>query len=310
MPAYHATVMGPEAVAWLAPENKQVVVDATAGHGGHSQLIAQRMPRDGLLVMLDARPEALAVAAERLADAPVRVATIEGNFRDLPDLLVRHGISEVGGVLYDQGLSSADLEGDLGYSFRKDAPLDMRRSPDDPRSAAELLNTLDARALGRLFRQYGEEPWAERIAREVVRERMREPIERTGQLVSLIERTVPRKAWPKDIHVATKCMMALRYAVTGDLEAIRQSIEGIVPMLAIGARCVCISFCSLEDRVVKQAMRAWEKPCICPRDLPVCVCGRRPMLRILTRRAVRPSEAEVAQNRRSRSALLRAAERI
>lgn len=307
---YHATVMGPEAVAWLAAEDKDVVVDATVGHGGHALLIGERMVRGGLLVILDERPEALAVASARLAGAPVRVLAIQGNFRRLPQLLRAHGVNEVGGVLYDQGLSSADLEGDLGYSFQRDAPLDMRRSLSAPQSAADLLATLDAKSLGRLLREYGEEPWAERIAHAVVRERVREPITRTSQFVSLIERTVPRRAWPKDIHVATKSMMALRYAVNDDLGAIRESIEGIVPMLRVGGRCVCISFCSLEDRAVKQAMRAYEHPCICPKDMPVCACGRQPMLKVLTKRAVRPSEAEIAANRRARSAALRAAERI
>jgi 16S rRNA (cytosine1402-N4)-methyltransferase len=307
---YHATVMGPEAVAWIAPAGRRILVDATAGHGGHAHLMASQMDRGGLLVLVDAQRKALETAQRRVEQTGVAVLAIQGNFRHLPELLRTHGIEEVDGVLYDQGLSSADLSSDLGFSFRHDAPLDMRRSPDARVSAAELLATLDVRALTRLFRELGEEPWAARIAGAIVRERQRQPIERTAQLVRIIEDAVPRRAWPRDIHVATRCMMGLRYAVNQDLEAITESILGVVPMMSVGARCVCISFCSLEDRAVKQAMRSLEHPCICPRDLPVCVCNRRPVLRMLTRKPVRPSEAEVAANRRSRSALMRVGERI
>ncbi|MBM3495551.1 MAG: 16S rRNA (cytosine(1402)-N(4))-methyltransferase RsmH [Armatimonadetes bacterium] len=314
MCVYHQTVLGPEAVSWLEPNDKRIIADATAGHGGHDLLLIERMPGGGRLVMVDAQEEALAVALSRTRDvadrAGVEIVPIRGNFRRLHELLGERGIEAVDGVIYDQGLNAADLESDLGFSFSHDAPLDMRRGPEAPLSAADLLATLDARGLARLLREYGEEPWADRIARTLVRARVKAPIKRTGDLVRVIEEAVPRGAWPKDIHVATRSMMALRYAVNEDIEAIRDSIAGVVPIMTVGARLVCISFCSLEDRAVKQTMRSLENPCTCPKGFPVCVCERKATLKILTKRAVRPSAAEVAANRRSRSAVMRVAERV
>ncbi len=306
----HATVLGPEAVEWLKRPRMQTMVDATAGHGGHACLLADCMPNDGELVLVDAQADALAIATERASRPGLRITAIQGNFRHLPELLGQHGIGEVDGVLFDQGLSSADIEGDLGFSFRRDAPLDMRRSRDVGETAAEVLARLDAHELARVLWEYGEERWAARIARRIVDFRRSEPIERTSQLVRLIEQSVPRRAWPRGIHVATRSMMALRYYVNDDINAIKEAIAGIVPMLSLGGRCVCISFCSLEDRAVKHTMRSLENPCTCPPDLPQCVCGRRPMLKVLTKRGVRPTAEEVAANRRSRSAVMRVGERI
>ncbi len=306
----HATVLGPEAVAWLRRQQMRVIVDATAGHGGHASLLADMMPQDSLLALVDAQSEALAIALSRVSRPGLHVIGIEGNFRHLPELLRRHGIDEVDGVLFDQGLSSSDLQGDLGFSFRHEAPLDMRRGEDARESAADLIARLDAGELTKLFLEYGEERWAARIARRIVEARQSEPIRTTSQVVRLIEQAVPRAAWPRNIHVATRCMMALRYAVNDDIGAIKEAITVIVPMLSVGARCVCISFCSLEDRAVKHTMRALANPCTCPPSLPQCVCGRQPMLKVLTKRGIRPSDAEIAANRRSRSAVMRVAERI
>lgn len=310
MDAYHATVMPEECVAWIAAEKRRVVVDATAGHGGHALLLAHRMGAGSTIVVMDARPEALAVAVKRLEGVRPKVVAIEGNYRRLPEALRERGIEEADGVLYDQGLSSADFEGGLGYSFRQDGPLDMRRDATARASAAELVATLSARELARLFREYGDEKWADRIAQYIVEARRHEPIERTGTLVKLIEAAVPRAAWPPDTHVATRSLMALRFAVNDDVRAIEESIRGVTPMLSIGARIACLSFCSTEDRAVKNVFRSLESPCVCPKDLPVCGCGKKPLLRVLTRRPLRPAPEEMERNRRSRSALLRVAERV
>jgi len=307
---YHVPVMPHECAGWLVSERTRVLVDATVGHGGHALILATRMTPGGLLVIVDARPEALAIARKRLEGAPVQVIAIEGNFRRLAAMLRERGIREVDGVLYDQGLSSADYEGELGYSFQRDAPLDMRRDESATRSAARLLATLSRRELARVLRDYGDEKWSDRIADFVVRHREREPIERTSQFVRLVEAAVPRAAWPPDTHVATRSMMALRYAVNDDLGAIAESIEGVAPTLTVGGRIVCLSFCGTEDRAVKETFRRLERPCTCPKGLAVCACGRIPVVKVLTRRAVRPSPEEQARNRRSRTARARAAERI
>jgi 16S rRNA (cytosine1402-N4)-methyltransferase len=314
MPEYHPTVLGPEAAWWLRLALARVVVDATAGHGGHVLRMLEHLAPGALVVMLDAQEAALEVALPRVRDvaaaAGVHLLPIRGNFRRLADLLREHGVEAVDGVLYDQGLSSADIESSLGFSFQTDAPLDMRRSDDAPASAADLLERLDAGALASLFREFGDEPWADRIAQFVVRARGVAPLRRTSEFVRVVESAVPRRAWPRDIHVATRCMMALRYAVNDDIAAIEESIGGIVPMMRAGGRLACISFCSREDRAVKRAMRSLAYPCVCPKDLPVCGCGRKPMLRIMTKRAVRCGDQELALNRRSRSAALRVAERV
>jgi len=309
-PSVHPTSMPTEVVEWMVPEIRRTIVDATAGHGGHSVLFAPRRPRDGLLVLIDSSGEALARACERLEGCGVRVLPVQGNYRDLAAWLSRHGVSGIDGVLYDQGLSSDDLSGQAGFSFAHDAPLDMRRDADTNVTAAHLLNSLGARDLARIFQVYGEERWAARIASFVVDSRAARPFERTGEFVDTVQRAVPRAAWPRERHVATKCMMALRYAVTGDLESIRTSIISIAPQLRPGGRILAISFCSLEDRVVKQAFQHLANPCTCPSDAPMCVCGAQPVVRILTRRPVTPTPEEVAANRWVRSAKLRVAERI
>lgn len=306
----HEPVMVEECVTWLRPEHADVLVDATAGHGGHAVRLAERMRPDALLVLVDAQQSALDIASGRVAETGVNFLPLRGNFRSLADLLQQAGIAQIDGVLYDQGLCSADFDSELGFSFQKDAPLDMRRDETAPRSAAHLLATLSEAELTRIFREYGDERWARAIARAIVTTRRERPIRRTTELVEIIERTVPRAAWPKDIHVATRCFLALRYAVNDDINAIQESIRGVVPMLRPGGRIVCLSYCSTEDAAVRAVFRELEKPCICPPRLPVCVCQRKPLVRSVTRKGVRPAPEEVARNRRARSAVARVVERL
>ncbi len=306
----HSSVMAAECVEWLRPEVCRVLVDATAGHGGHALLLALRMAPGSRLLILDTNADSLEIAARRLSDVPIRVVAVQRNHREIADILDEEGMGDVDGVLYDQGLSSADYEGQLGYSFRHDAPLDMRRHPPSGPSAADLLMTLDQRQLTRLFRDFGDETWAPRIAESIVEQRRREPFRTTLQFVKLVERSIPRKAWPADRHVATRAMMALRYAVTDDLGSIRESITAVTSRLRPGGRIACLSFCSTEDRVVKQVFRSLERPCICPKGMPDCGCGRVPQVRSLMKSALRPTPSEVADNPRSRSALLRVVERL
>lgn len=305
---YHNPVLI-ETCDYLRFPHISTVVDATAGEGGHSVRLAQDMQPGSTLVLVDAVPERLEIARRRVSDYPVQCILITGNFRRLAELLKERGIEQVDGVLYDQGLSSADLVSDRGFSFQRDAPLDMRRDETASRSAADLLRELSQAELARIFRDLGDEKWAVPIARAIVRTRKLHPITRTSELKALVERVVPRHAWPPDVHVATRVMMALRYAVNDDINAIKESIRGIVPLLRPGARVVVLSYSSTEDRAVKVVLRELESPCTCPKKLP-CVCGRKPLIRVLTRRGIRPTPEEVERNHRARSAVARVAERI
>jgi 16S rRNA (cytosine1402-N4)-methyltransferase len=221
------------------------------------------------------------------------------------------GIAGVDGILLDLGVSSHQLDTpERGFSFRGDGPLDMRMDPSQPHSAAELLASADARELQRIFREYGEERWAGRIAREIVKVREATPVATTRQLADLVSRVVPGGHIPQRLHPATRVFQALRIAVNDELGALQAGLAAALHRLNPGGRLVVISFHSLEDRLVKQGFRAAATACICPPRLPVCACGRQAQVKILTSRGVRPAEAEAEANPRARSAVLRAVERL
>jgi 16S rRNA (cytosine1402-N4)-methyltransferase len=214
----------------------------------------------------------------------------------------------VDGVVFDLGVSSHQLnEAERGFSFRADAPLDMRMDRTHSRTAADLVAALPEGDLARILREYGEEKWAVRIAHFMAEARARSPIRTTGDLVRVIEAAVPKAARPKEIHVATRTFQALRIAVNEELESLKIALDAAMGRLVSGGRLVVVSYHSLEDRIVKQRIQAWENPCVCPPGLPVCGCGRLPVARSLTRGAILPLPKEVAENPRARSARLRAA---
>jgi len=306
----HRPVMPQEVLELLAPRPGGVYLDGTVGGGGHARLILEASAPDGRLVGLDRDSEALAAAGRTLASFGGRVTLVHAAFADSETVLDRLGIDRLDGMLLDLGVSSHQLDrAERGFSFRHDGPLDMRMNPDEGETAADLLASRDADELARIFREYGEERYARRIARRIVALRQEAPLQTTRQLAELVAQVVPASRDSRRIHPATRVFQALRIAVNGELEQVEQGVRLGIDRLRPGGRLVVISFHSLEDRLVKRIFRDAARGCICPPRLPVCQCGRVPEVRLLTRRALRPSAAEIEANVRSRSAVLRAVER-
>ncbi len=288
-----------------------IYVDGTVGTGGHSLAIARHLGPRGRLLCLDRDTDAVGIARGRLSDLSARVTIVKSNYTELAEILHGMGIASVQGVLLDLGLSSLQLEhSGRGFSFSRDEPLDMRMDENDEITARDLVNRLTDEELKTILREYGEEPRASIIARAVVKERERRPIESSLQLARLVESVVQPSRRPPARHPATRVFQALRIAVNKELENLRVFLSRIPSLLAPGGRFVVLSYHSLEDRPVKKALADWERGCTCPSDLPVCACGRTPLLRRIRKRGKKPSPGEIAANPRARSAILRAAERI
>jgi 16S rRNA (cytosine1402-N4)-methyltransferase len=264
---------------------------------------------NGAVLGIDADPVAIEAARERLSRFGDRLVTAESYFDHLLAIAEREGFARSDGVLFDLGVSSPQLDTPLrGFSFQADAPLDMRMGPSAPLSAAEVVNSWPEAELQRVIAEYGEERYARRIARAIVEERRRRRIGTTLELARLVERAKPRSREP--IHAATRVFQALRIAVNGELDRLQIALPQAIDVLRSGGRLAVISFHSLEDRIVKRFMQAEARGCICPPELPVCVCGRSPRLRIITPRPITAGPAELSENLRARSAKLRVAERI
>ena len=314
----HLPVMLEEAVHWLAPQPGATLVDATVGYGGHAEaLLASVMP-GGRLIGLDRDPAALKSSGERLAARCRREGWAEdsfmlrqADFRTLPEALASLGLGPVEGILLDLGVSSPQLnEAERGFSFRRSGPLDMRMSPGDPTTAAELVNTWPEDELARLIWEYGEERHSRRIAREIVRRRQLRPLQTTDELAAAVIAGMPPAARHRRTHAATRTFQALRIAVNQELSALEAVLEALPDLLAPGGRFVALSYHSLEDRLVKRALLRHSGRCQCPPELPTCQCGASETMRILTRKPLTPGEAEVSANPRARGAKLRAAERL
>jgi len=307
----HLPVLEEEVLMMLAPASGSLQIDATVGGGGHTERILEATDPDGRLLGLDADGVAIARVRERLARFGDRLVLRQTNFRDIGTVAPAAGFAAVDGLLFDLGLSSFQLaDGDRGFSFRSPGPLDMRFDTSRGVPASDLVASLDARELTALFRTYGEEPLAPRIARAIVAQRARVPIATADQLATLVERVAP--AAPRGrrrIHPATRVFQALRIAVNAELESLELGLASAIDLLRPGGRLVVLSYHSLEDRIVKRFIEAERKGCICPPTVPVCVCGRTPRLRVVGR-SIAPGERELARNPRSRSARLRAAVRI
>jgi 16S rRNA (cytosine1402-N4)-methyltransferase len=301
----HTSVLLTEVTTLLRPNREDgTLVDATVGLGGHAEALLERYPRTHLLG-IDRDPAALERAAERMGKFGSRVALVRGRHERLIDILKQSQIDAVSGLLADLGVSSMQLDDAArGFSFRHDAPLDMRMGPDS-RSAAELVNTLDEAELAEILRDYGEEPQARRIARAVVAAR---PLETTAQLADVV-RSV-KHAKRGDIDPATLTFQALRIAANEELVGLDRFIDDAVQVLERGARIAVIAFHSLEDRIVKRAFKRLEGECVCPPGLPVCACGAKRIVKVLTGRPVTATDDEVHRNPRSRSAKLRVAEKL
>ena len=309
----HLPVLVDEVIEMLAPVSGSLHIDATLGGGGHTERILEAANPDGRLLGLDADPAAIARVEARLRPRfGDRLVLRQANFRDLATVAPPSGFDAVDGCLFDLGLSSFQLaDRERGFGFRAGGTLDMRFDPGRGIPAAELLASLDAPGLTALFRRYGEEPKAPRIARAIVDARRVAPITTAEELAALVERVLPpNPRLRRRTHPATRVFQALRIAVNEELEALQAGLSAALDLLRPGGRLVVLSYHSLEDRIVKRFFQAERRGCVCPPELPVCVCGRNPRLRLVTSPSLTPSEAEIIANPRARSARLRAAERL
>ncbi len=302
----HIPVMLEETVRALAVQSGGRYIDCTLGGGGHAAAILERISPAGQLLGIDADPEAIRVAGERLKDYGDSILPINENFANLQAICLRYDYQPVHGILFDLGLSSLQLgDHSRGFSFQEDGPLDMRLSPDQQVTAADIINQSSEKELVDIIRGYSEENYSRQIASRIVKER---PIETTLKLAKTVERAIGGRKGK--LHPATKTFQALRIAVNQELDNLESAIRQAVSLLGFGGRLVVISYHSLEDRVVKRIMHQESQDCICPAKTPTCVCGHSASLRLVSRKAITPSAQEVKLNPRSRSAKLRVAERI
>jgi 16S rRNA (cytosine1402-N4)-methyltransferase len=305
----HVPVMLEPVIRELNIKPDGIYVDGTLGGAGHSSVIASKLTT-GLLIGVDRDRDAIEAASGRLAPYGGRVMIVKDEYVNIPEILKAHGIQGVDGILLDLGVSSWQLDApERGFSYMNDAPLDMRMDREQLRTAADIVNEEDERELTRILREYGEEKFAGAIARRIVARRKLEPIRTTGELVGIVEESIPRKAKLKGGHPAKRTFQALRIALNGELDEISQAVEDLSGCLNPGGRFAVITFHSLEDRIVKDGFRTLENPCVCPPDFPVCVCGRKSKGRVLTRKPILPDEEEIRLNPRAKSAKLRVFEK-
>ena len=310
MDFFHNPVLLYECLEGLAVKPGGVYIDGTVGGGGHALEIAKKLD-GGMLVGIDRDETALDAARLRLSGYMDRVALVHGNYSELDIILDRLNIPFADGMLFDLGVSSPQLdEGGRGFSYMADAPLDMRMDRSASLTADAVVNSWSGEELRRILYEYGEERYAPAISSAIVRRREKRPIRTTLELVEIIKGAMPSAALREKQHPAKRSFQAIRIAVNDELTSVAEVIDKAVPRLRAGGRLAVITFHSLEDRIVKKKMREKEKGCTCPPDFPVCVCGKKPVLKIITRKPALPSERELEENPRSRSAKLRVAERI
>ena len=306
--AFHQPVLLQETVEHLAVRAAGVYLDATVGEGGHAASVLQASAPRGVVLGIDRDPRSLARAIRRLGAYGDRFLGAKGNYAEMVELVRAHGINEVDGILLDLGFSSRQIDAEgYGFSFQRDEPLDMRFDPESQNlTAAHIVNTYREEELAALIYKNGEEPRSRAIARSMVRSR---PVNTTKQLAELVAQAV-RAGRRRRVHPATRTFQALRIAVNDELESLKAGLTAAIGLLSASGRLVVISYHSLEDRLVKNILSRESSGCICPPELPECVCQHRPSLRIINRRIIRPSADEVTANPRSRSARMRVAERL
>ena len=307
----HQPVLVQEVVRDLIKVVDGIYVDGTVGNGGHSKAIAEKISAKGRLICLDRDSEAVRLSRERLTSLGKKVTVLKGNYAEMTEILDGLGIDRVDGILLDLGVSSHQLEkSGRGFSFNRDEPLDMRMDLDDKLTAHQMINTFSPKELEKILRDFGEEKRARKIVKSIDRERREGPIHSSLHLAHLIQSLIPVSHGPRARHPATRTFQALRIAVNRELENLKALLDRLPPLLNEGGRLVIISYHSLEDRMVKQAIMNWEKGCTCPPDLPYCRCGKSPLFKRVHKKGTKPARREVELNPRARSATLRAAERI
>ena len=307
----HYSVLLAETVDSLNIKPGGVYVDCTLGGAGHSARILEKMGGDGKLVGIDRDEYAIQKASQRLEKYKDNILLIKGNFCDAPELLSENGIHKIDGVVADLGVSSFQLDNaDRGFSYMHDAPLDMRMSRQDKLSAYDVVNGYEEKELSRIINLFGEERFASKIAYNICRTREKQPIKTTAELAEVVKNSIPAKNRADGPHPAKRTFQAIRIEVNGELDVIDKMILGLFPMLESGGRMAVITFHSLEDRIVKHTFAKLAKGCECPPDFPVCVCGKKPQGVVVTKKPILPSEQELEENPRSRSAKLRVCEKI
>jgi len=306
----HTSVLPEESVDNLSIKSNGIYVDGTTGGGGHSRLIADKLSSEGRLIAIDRDKDALDAANRNLKDVKCRVDFVHSNYTEIKSVLNNLNISKIDGALLDLGVSSFQLDNEQrGFSYMKDAPLDMRMDAEDDFSAEDVVNVYSEKDLARIIREYGEEKWASRIAKFIVKERQSGRIETTGQLVEIIKSAIPAGARREGPHPAKRTFQAIRMEVNDELKGLEDAVENFMDVLEVEGRFCVITFHSLEDRIVKNKFKDRENPCICPPEFPVCVCGRKPDIKIITKKPILPAEEEIEMNPRSRSAKLRCVEK-
>lgn len=308
----HIPVLLEEVLGLLAPGPGMLIVDGTAGGGGHSKAILQKILPGGRLIALDQDLEAVAAARNNLLPlGENNFQVVHSNFVELKSVLQQLDLSDVDGILLDLGVSSYQLDqAERGFSYQQDAPLDMRMNREQSGSAYELVNQASAAELSRIIWEYGEERWAKRIAEFISKERETSPIRTTGHLVEVIKKAIPSGARQDGPHPAKRTFQALRIAVNRELEILEKSLREGVEVLKPDGVLAVITFHSLEDRIVKQVFQTLAKGCSCPANLPQCICGKKPLVKVLTSKPIQPGERELSLNPRSRSAKLRGVRKL
>lgn len=306
----HKSVLLHETIDSLNIKADGIYVDGTLGGGGHAFAVCRRLGDGGKLIGIDQDGDAIAAATERLKEFPGRTVIVRKNYENIAEVLRDLGIEKVDGIYLDLGVSSYQLDtAERGFTYREDVHLDMRMDQRNPRTAADIVNTYSESELYRMIRDYGEDRFAKNIAKHIVKAREKKPIETTGELTEIIKAAIPAKIRATGGHPAKQTFQAIRIELNRELDVLNRSIDRMIGLLNPGGRLSIITFHSLEDRIVKTRFKTNENPCTCPPDFPVCVCGKKSRGRVITRKPILPSEEEIQENSRSKSAKLRVFER-
>ncbi|AIF52070.1 Ribosomal RNA small subunit methyltransferase H [Pelosinus sp. UFO1] len=307
---HHVSVLLKESVDALVTNPEGIYVDCTLGGSGHAEQIINQLHSSGRFIGIDQDPAAIQTGKDRLANASCQIDIVQDNFQNIGRVLDELQVSKVDGILFDLGVSSHQLDiAERGFSYMQDAPLDMRMNPNSSFSAYDVVNDYEEEQLAQIIIDYGEDRWAKRIAKFIVEYRNVKPIETTGELVDIIKRAIPAAARRDGPHPAKRTFQAIRIEVNNELGILKEAFNTSIERLAIGGRLCIITFHSLEDRIAKQTMQNMAKGCICPKELPICMCTNKPKIKILGKPRI-PSEAELEENPRARSAKLRVAEKV
>ena len=306
----HKSVLLHETVDSLNIRPDGIYVDGTLGGGGHASLVCSRLGENGRLIGIDQDADAIAAATERLKPYGGRVTIVRNNYENIDTVLAELGIPGVDGIYLDLGVSSYQLDtAERGFTYREDAPLDMRMDQRNAETAADIVNGYSEMELYRIIRDYGEDRFAKNIAKHIVRARQEKPLETTGELIEVIKAAIPAKVRATGGHPAKRTFQAIRIELNKELEVLEHSIDKMIGLLNPGGRLSIITFHSLEDRIVKNKFKENENPCVCPPDFPVCMCGRKSRGRAVTRKPIVPTGQEIEENKRSKSSKLRVFEK-